>query len=75
MILGRDPLTGAKIPATNLVLVGNSYDINHLQQIMQGLPSVNEKRLPAIPQIDMLVAYDGGGDEVICFGCLRKYLG
>lgn len=66
-----DPLTGAKIPATNLVLVGNSYDINHLQQIMQGLPSVNEKRLPAIPQIDTLVAYDGGeiiyGDEVISF--------
>lgn len=53
-----DPRLKTRIPATGLVLLCNTYDANHIQQIMQGLPSVNERIYRAIPQIDKIVTYD-----------------
>lgn len=59
-----DPFTGKLIPATGLTLLCSTYDANHIQMIMSGLPSVNERKYGSIPQISRIVAYD---DDQITF--------
>lgn len=58
----KDPFTNKLIPATGLTLLCSTYDANHIQMIMNGLPSVNERIYNAIPQISRIVAYDD--DEI-----------
>ena len=60
-----DPFTNEKIPTSGLVLLGSTYDLNHIQQVMSGLPSTNERVYGQIPQISKMVAYD---TEYIQFG-------
>lgn len=59
-----DPFTKKYIPANGLVLLCSTYDANHIQQMLGGLPSVNERIYRAIPQISKIVAYD---DDQITF--------
>jgi len=60
-----DPFTKERIPTSGLVLLGATYDLNHIQQVMAGLPSTNERVYGQIPQIAKMVAYD---TEYIQFG-------
>lgn len=54
-----DPYTGRKISATDLVLLGTEYDARHAASVIGGLPSVNERRYPALGEISAVVGYDG----------------
>lgn len=58
----KDPFTKKFIPANGLVLLCSTYDANHIQMVMGGLPSVNERIYRSIPQISKVIAYDD--DEI-----------
>lgn len=47
------------IDVNRLVLLANPADARHIRMVASGLPSVNERRLTAITDIDMILEYPG----------------
>ena len=69
----KDPFTKKFIPASGLTLLCSTYDANHIQLVMSGLPSVNERKYGAIPQISRVVVYDD--DEIRFSDKVIEYAG
>lgn len=69
----KDPFTKKFIPASGLVLLCSTYDANHIQLVMSGLPSVNERKYGAIPQISKVIVYDD--DSIMFSNKVIEYIG
>lgn len=54
-----DPVTKKKIDPSGSILLCSSGVARHLARTIGGLPSANQKYLPAISEIASVVAYDG----------------
>lgn len=57
--LRKDPVTGKKLNVNGAYVLASSYDARHLSQVATGLPSTNQKYLPAIAGLGGIISYDG----------------
>jgi hypothetical protein len=54
-----DPVTGRKISANGLMCLASEYDARHIARVINGLPSVNERKYPGISEVSQVIGYDG----------------
>lgn len=54
-----DPITDRKIDVMDSAILASPFDARHIQQVVSGLPSTNERKYPALPSISRVVSYDG----------------
>jgi len=57
--LRDDPIMKRKINVNGAIILASGYDARHIAQVASGLPSANQKYLPAISGLGGIVAYDG----------------
>lgn len=52
------PVTGRKMNVNEVVILASSFDARHIAQVASGLPSSNERKYPALPEVRNILAYD-----------------
>lgn len=55
----KDPVTGKRLNVNGAFIVASGYDARHIAQVSSGLPSTNQKYLPAIASVGGVITYDG----------------
>jgi hypothetical protein len=55
----KDPVTGKRLNVNGAYIIASGYDARHIAQVASGLPSTNQKYLPAISGLGGVIVYDG----------------
>ena len=54
-----DPVTGKRLNVNGAYILASGYNARHISQVASGLPSTNQKYLPAISGLGGVIVYDG----------------
>lgn len=54
-----DPVTNREIDPMGSIILAHPFDARHIADVLTGLPSVNERRYPALSAVSNVVGYDG----------------
>lgn len=57
--LRPNPIIKRKIDVNGAMILASGYDARHIAQVTSGLPSTNQKYLPALPGLGGVIIYDG----------------
>lgn len=55
----KDPVTNRRIGVSGSYIIASEYDAMHINDVINGLPSTNQKYLPAVSEIAGVIGYDG----------------